>query len=88
MGGNRKKCRIAKMLNRHFFLFCGQGKNVELEKIFQFDIFVLKFRKGKNVELYILKGKMSNSNFKKGKNVEQKGKMSNFQNFYSTFFPQ
>ena len=45
------------MSNRHFFLFCGQGKNVELEKILQFDIFVVKFEKGKNIELYILKGK-------------------------------
>ena len=52
--GNRKKCRIAKMSNQHFFLFfCGQGKNGKL----QFDIFVVKFKKGKNVELYILKGK-------------------------------
>ena len=50
-GGNRKKCRIAKMSNRHFFLFCGQGKNVELEKILQLDIFVVKFRKGKKVKL-------------------------------------
>ena len=33
------------------------GKNVELEKILQFDIFVVKFEKGKNIELYILKGK-------------------------------
>ena len=40
-----------------FPFFCGQGKNVELEKILQFDIFVVKFEKGKNVELYILKGK-------------------------------
>ena len=47
--GNRKK--IAKMSNQHFFLFCDQGKNVELEKILKFDIFVLKFKKGKNVEL-------------------------------------
>ena len=46
------------MSNRHFFLFfCGQGKNVELKKILQFDIFVVKFEKGKNIELYILKGK-------------------------------
>ena len=44
------------MSNQHFSFFCGQGKNVELEKILQFDIFVVKFGKGKNVELYILKG--------------------------------
>ena len=55
--GKRKKCRIAKMSNRHFFLFLWSRKNVELEKILQFDIFVVKFEKGKNVELYILKGK-------------------------------
>ena len=34
-----------------------KGKNVKLEKILHFDIFVVKFEKGKNVELYILKGK-------------------------------
>ena len=48
----KQKCRID-----IFSFFCGQGKNVELEKILQFDIFVVKFEKGKNVELYILKGK-------------------------------
>ena len=48
----QQKCRID-----IFSFFCGQGKNVELEKILQFDIFVVKFEKGKNVELYILKGK-------------------------------
>ena len=40
-----------------FPFFCDQGKNVELEKILQFDIFVVKFEKGKNIELYILKEK-------------------------------
>ena len=48
----QQKCRID-----IFSFFCGQGKNVELEKILQFDIFVVKFEKGKNIELYILKGK-------------------------------
>ena len=33
------------------------SKNVESEKILQFDSFVVKFEKGKNVELCILKGK-------------------------------
>ena len=45
------------MSNQYFFLFFDQGKNVKLEKILQFNIFVVKFEKGKNVELYILKGK-------------------------------
>ena len=45
------------MSNRNFFLFLWSRKNVELEKILQFDIFVVKFEKGKNIELYILKGK-------------------------------
>ena len=34
-----------------FPFFCDQGKNVELEKILQFDIFGVKLKKGKNVEL-------------------------------------
>ena len=47
-----KKCRIAKKLNQHFSFFRGQGKNVEkVEKILQFYIFVVKFKKGKNFEL-------------------------------------
>ena len=40
-----------------FSFFCDQWKNIESEKILQFDIFVVKFEKGKNIELYILKGK-------------------------------
>ena len=44
----RQKCRID-----IFSFFCDQGKNVESEKILQFDIFVVKFKKGKNVELQI-----------------------------------
>ena len=43
--------------SKNVSFFCDQGKNVELEKILQFDIFVVKFEKGKNIELYILKGK-------------------------------
>ena len=42
----KQKCRID-----IFPFFCDQGKNVELEKILQFDIFVVGFKKGKNVEL-------------------------------------
>ena len=34
-----------------FSFFCDQGKNVELEKILKFDVFGVKFKKGKNVEL-------------------------------------
>ena len=44
------------MWNQHFFLFCDQGKTSELEKIIQFDIFVVKLQKIK---------KISNSKFKK-----------------------
>ena len=39
--GNWKNRQIAKMSNRHFFLFLWSRKNVELEKILQFDIFFL-----------------------------------------------
>ena len=42
----QQKCR-----NDIFSFFCDQGKNVESEKILQLDIFVVKFKKGKNVEL-------------------------------------
>ena len=42
----QQKCRID-----IFSFFCDQGKNVELEKILQFDIFGVKLKKGKNVEL-------------------------------------
>ena len=42
----QQKCQI-----NIFSFFCDQGKNVELEKILQFDIFGVKLKKGKNVEL-------------------------------------
>ena len=68
-----KKCRIAKMSNRHLFLFCNQGKNVELEKILKFDIFVGKFIKGKKCRTLNLKRKkMSNLNIKKEKILNSK----------------
>ena len=68
--GNRKTCRIAKMSNRHFFLFCDQGKNVKLEKILQFDFFELKNSKGKNQKIKSSnnkKEKLSNPQFKRKK---------------------
>ena len=43
-----QKCRID-----IFSFLCDQGKNIESEKILQFDIFVVKFKKGKNVKLKI-----------------------------------
>ena len=40
------------LIGKNVFPFlCDQGKKVELEKILQFNIFVLKFKKGKNVKL-------------------------------------
>ena len=44
--------------------------------------------KGKNVDFCNISIRYFYLIAKKGKNVEQEAKMSTFQNFYSTFFPQ
>jgi len=72
---------IGKNVESTFFpFFVIREKNVEVEKILKFDIFGVKFKKGKNVELYILKGKKCRTQILKkkkcrtqnlkGKNVE------------------